>query len=114
MNTVYMFNFWSKKSEKSENSQSSGELSWDAQAESAINQAVAGAPVPGMLKNRLKSQLRGAAQKVAKDAGSTKVTAEHVMQGLLSQLPANMRTQVEKAMKKGPAGLAELQKKFRK
>jgi len=93
---------------------SNNKISWDAQAESALNQAVAQAPVPAMMKSMVKSQLKSAAEEAAKNAGRTNVTPEDLMAGLMSKLPANMKSKVENAIKKGPAGLADLQKEFKK
>ncbi len=112
-----MFSLWKKKSnEKSESlsphapqQQSSGALSWDKSAVQALAQAVSQAPVPSMMKQRVKQELSHAAEEAARKEGKNTVTAQHLMAGILSRLPANMRKKVEDAAKQGPAGLKKLQ-----
>lgn len=105
---------WWNKFKKSQTQPADQPLSWDDQAKTAINQAVQQAPVPAMLKGRLKNELEGAAEAAARKANHTTVTPEDVMNGLLSKLPANMRQQVEDAMKQGPEGLKKLQNNLTK
>lgn len=112
-----MLNFWRKKSSSEESDQpastpAEGEMTWDESARSGLQQALAQAPVPAMLKGKVKKELKAAAENHARQAGRTTVTAEDLMNGLLSKLPANMRSQVEEAMQGGPDKLQELQKKL--
>ena len=105
-----MFKFWPKKKDAA----GSDKLTWSAQAEQGLVQALAQAPVPAMLKGRVRSELRNAAEEHARNAGHSEVTPEDLMEGMLSKLPANMRTQVEEAMKKGPEGLKDLEKNLKR
>ena len=112
-----MFSFWKKESKESSKPVSNskiakpatGELSWDKSAIQALAQAVSQAPVPSMMKQRVKQELSSAAEEAARKAGKTTVTAQHLMAGILSRLPDNMRKKVEDAAKQGPAGLKKLQ-----
>lgn len=88
-------------------------MSWDEQAQLAVNQAVQQAPLPAMLKGRVRTELTNAAEETARAAGRNNVTAQDVLQGMLAKMPPAMRQQVEEAMKGGPEGLAKLQKKLR-
>ena len=89
-------------------------LPWDPAATEALEQAMNQAPVPGMLKGRLKKQLAKAAESAALSQDHSSVTAEDLMQGLLANMPTDMRGKIEEAMKKGPAGLQDLAKDFDK
>lgn len=102
-----MFSFWQKKSSKDSGNQET--LSWEASATKALAQAVGQAPVPGIMKQRVKRELEQAAEEQARKAGKTTVTAEDLMQGIMSRLPEGMRAKVEKAAKEGPEGLKKLQ-----
>jgi len=102
-----MFSFWQKKS--SNDSASSEALSWDSSATKALAQAVGQAPVPGIMKQRIKRELEQAAEEHARKAGKKTVTAEDLMQGIMSRLPEGMRKKVEDAAKEGPEGLKKLQ-----
>lgn len=90
-----------------------GELTWDAQATQGLEQAIAQAPVPAMLKGRVRTELKSAAEGVARAEGRNTVTAQDLMQGLLSRLPENMRSKVETAMQGGPDKLKDLEKELR-
>jgi hypothetical protein len=83
-------------------------LAWEPAAEAALEQALGQAPVPAMLKGRVKSELKNAAEEHARKSGHATVTPEDLMNGMLARLPANMKTKVEEAMKKGPQGLEGL------
>lgn len=112
-----MFKFWKKKqaeSQGSSTSTSSGKLTWDPQAQAALDQSVAQAPVPKMMKSLVKSQLRKAAEEFTRKANRTTVTPQDLMEGMLSKMPAGTRTKVEDAMKKGPQGLKDLEKELKK
>jgi len=106
-----MFNFW-PKSDKAKSVD--GSITWDAQAQQALDQATAQAPVPPMMKAMVKKQLKEAAEAHTQKAGRTTVTAEDLMQGLMAKLPDNMKSKVQEAMKKGPAGLKDLEKELKK
>lgn len=108
-----MFSLWKKKSTEKDQTPASpkatGQLSWDNSAITALAQAVSQAPVPSMMKGRIKQELSNAAEEAARKEGKTTVTAQHLMAGILSRLPENMRKKVEDAAKQGPAGLKKLQ-----
>lgn len=101
-----MFGFKKKES-------SAGTMTWQADAVTALEQALAQMPVPGSLKGRVRSELEKAAVAHAREAGRSEVTAQDLMEGLLAKLPANMRGKVEEAMKQGPEGLEKLQKELK-
>jgi hypothetical protein len=100
-----MFGFGKKKDD-------SEQMAWDDQARQALDQAVAQAPVPAMLRGRMRAELEKAGEEHARKHGHTSVTAQDLMEGLLSKLPESMRSKIEDAAKKGPAGLADLQKEL--
>lgn len=100
-----MFSLFNKKQPKQE-----GNMQWEESARQALNQAVAQAPVPSIMKQQAKRQLEQAAEEYARNAGKTTVTAEDLMQGLMARLPDSMRKKVEEAAKKGPEGLKDLEK----
>ena len=102
--TGVMFSFWQKKS-----SNESTSLTWDAAATKALAQAVGQAPVPGIMKQRVQRELAQAAEEHARNAGKTTVSAEDLMQGIMSRLPEGMRSKIENAAKEGPDGLKKLQ-----
>ncbi|MDA1168944.1 MAG: PCP reductase family protein [bacterium] len=102
-----MFSFWQKKS--SNQSEEASSLTWDDSATKALAQAVGQAPVPGIMKQRVKRELEQAAEEYARKKGKTSVSAEDLMQGIMSRLPEGMRTKVEDAAKQGPEGLKKLQ-----
>lgn len=102
-----MLNFWKKKNEQPASSGS--ELSWSQAASDSLHQALAQAPVPAMLKGRVRNELKSAAEERARAAGRNEVTPQDLMEGMLSKMPANMRSKVEAAMKEGPTGLEKLQ-----
>ena len=108
-----MFNIWKKKSKEEGQNVTSpkapSQLSWNNSAITALAQAVSQAPVPSMMKGRIKQELSSAAEEAARKEGKTTVTAQHLMTGILSRLPENMRKKVEDAAKQGPAGLKKLQ-----
>lgn len=108
-----MFKFWKKK-QAADESGGVAKLTWNPQAQAALDQSVAQAPVPKMMKGLVKSQLKKAAGEVTRRANRTTVTAQDLMEGMLSKMPAGTRAKVEEAMKKGPSGLAKLQKELGK
>lgn len=89
-------------------------LPWSKPAQEGLEQAMQQTPVPAMLKMTVRKQLESAAEEAARAAGHNEVTAEDLMQGLLSKLPASMREKVEQAAKLGPDGLKKLQEKLGK
>jgi hypothetical protein len=102
-----MFSFWQKKS----SNQNEGEtaLTWEDSATKALAQAVGQAPVPGIMKQRVKRELEQAAEAHARKAGKSTVSAEDLMQGIMARLPEGMRSKIEDAAKQGPEGLKKLQ-----
>lgn len=88
-------------------------LPWEEGAKQSIEQAVAQAPVPSLLKGKIKQELMKAAETEASRAGRSKVTAEDVMAGLLAKMPAAMRDKVTQAMQQGPDGLKNLERELK-
>lgn len=84
-------------------------INWNKQAEEALEQALQQFPGPKMLIGPVKSKLRSAAEKKAKELGHTEVLPEDLMQGLMEMLPASVRETIEKRMKEGPEGIVKLQ-----
>ncbi len=115
-----MFSFWQKKrsnksnkSEEQKQQGNSGALAWDAAATKALAQAVGQAPVPGIMKQRIQRELAQAAEEHVRNAGKTTVSAEDLMQGMMSRLPEEMRKKVEEAAKQGPQGLENLKNELK-
>lgn len=106
-----MFSLFKKKS-KDEPTADTESMQWDASATQALQQAVAQAPVPRVMKQQVKRQLQQAAEEYARNAGKTTVSPEDLMNGLMSRLPEHMRKKVEEAAKKGPEGLKDLEKEI--
>ncbi len=104
-----MINFWKKRTQDSEGG---APLTWSKEAKKALAQSVEQAPVPSLLKNRMKKELEASAEKMARANGHTEVTAEDLMQGLMEKLPADMKKQVEQAMRQGPEGLKALTRRL--
>lgn len=105
-----MLHFFKKGKDKQDDTS----ITWNKQAKEALEQSMAQAPVPSMLKGKVEKELRKAAESAAKKAGRTEVTAEDLMAGLMEKLPANMKKQVEQAARQGPDGLKRLQQQFQK
>jgi len=84
-------------------------LAWDAAAQQSIEQAVAKAPVPRLLRGRVTQELIAAAEDKAREAGRDTVTAEDVVEGLLAKMPAGLRDKVANAMQQGPEALKNLE-----
>lgn len=91
-----------------------GKFNWEPQAEEAVEQSMKQSPVPKLLRGAVKKKIRKASEKAAVQAGRMVVKPEDVMQGMLALMPKNVRNQVEKAMKKGPDALQELQDNLKK
>ena len=110
-----MFSFWQKKSSNKRKNEATSQnapsdtLTWDAAAKKALAQAVGQAPVPGIMKQRVRRELAQAAEEHARNAGKSTVYAEDLMQGIMARLPEGMRKKVENAAKEGPDGLKKLQ-----
>jgi hypothetical protein len=85
-------------------------LAWSDAARQALEQALQQTPVPAMLRGKVKSELKKAAEAQARANGHREVTAEDLMNGLLAKMPAGMKAKVEAAMKQGPGGLENLRK----
>src|SRR3990167_8093975 len=98
---------WSKKQ-----STISSPLPWESTATQALEQAVNQAPVPGLLKGKIKKELQKAAESFAISANHSTVTAEDLIQGLLTNMPAPMRDKIQQAIKQGPEGIKDLAKDF--
>ncbi len=108
-----MFNPFKRTAKNQPAAESQGSaLTWDSQAQQGLDKAMSQAPVPAMLKAKVRRELAGAAEASARQAGRTTVTAEDLLQGLLAKLPAGMRGKVEDAMKGGPDKLKDLQKEL--
>lgn len=100
-----MLNIFNKKKKEEGNNG----LAWDDQATQALDQSMDQTPVPAAMKGTVRKKLAKAAEEQAVKSGHTSVTAEDLMQGLLSQLPENMRHKVEEAAKQGPEGMKNLE-----
>jgi Ser-tRNA(Ala) deacylase AlaX len=109
--SISMLKFWRKSNPSSDTS--SEKLTWDDSARQAIQQSLQQAPIPAMLRGKVKKELEAAAEEAARADHKTSVTAQHVMTGMLNKMPANMRAQVEQAMKGGPEEIQKLQQRFR-
>lgn len=125
-----MFKFWKSRRQQrahkasqeqpknntpsAETAQAPREITWSEKATQALEQAVGQAPVPSIMKGRVKKELQKAAEDITHQAGRAEVTAEDLMNGLLAKLPAGMRQQIEQAAKQGPEGLKNLEKKLRR
>lgn len=105
-----MFKLFPKKSASSTTKSS---LTWDPMASQALEKALSQAPVPGALKGTVRKQLTKAAENQARLVGHDTVTAEDLMQGLLAKMPANLRSKIEQAAQKGPAGMKDLEDELR-
>ncbi len=99
-----MLNIFKKKSEETNK-----EILWDSAATAALEQALAVAPVPSLLKGKVKQELKKAAEEHARRAGRDTVTAEDLVQGLLARMPSGMKNKIEQAIKEGPDGVKRLQ-----
>jgi len=106
-----MFKIFKKK--KQDNQTTNSKPSWEPDATEALAQALKQTPVPAALKGTVRKKLAQAAEQQATKAGRTTVTTPDLMEGLLSQMPANMRSKVEQAAKQGPEGLANLQNELK-
>ena len=104
-----MFKLFSKKSSPSVTKT----LSWDPTASQALEKALSQAPVPSALKGTVRKQLTKAAENQARLVEHDTVTAEDLMQGLLAKMPATLRSKIEQAAQKGPAGMKDLEDELR-
>jgi len=112
MIVAIMLSLFGKKKDSSGNPIAS--LTWSDDAKQALEQAVAGAKVPKLLKGRMRKELEKAAESHTRSKGKTEVSAHDLMEGLLAKMPAEMRNRVMQAAQRGPQGLEELQKKLQK
>ena len=85
------------------------QIKWSAEAEGALEQAIAQFPGPKMMIGMVKGKLRSAAEKKATELGHSEVLPEDLMQGLMEMLPQSARDMIEKRMQEGPDGIAKLQ-----
>lgn len=95
-----MFSLFKKKQPNKLESENSTPIQWEKSARDALNQAVAQAPVPAIMKQQAKRQLEKAAEEYALSQGKITVSAEDLMHGLMARLPEGMRKKVEDAAKK--------------
>lgn len=109
----HMFKFLNKKKENNNEVVKQASIEWDSQATKALEQSLSQAPVPGPLKGTVKKKLMQAAEEHARKAGHSQVSAQDLMEGMLAQMPANMRAKVEKAAKQGPNGLKNLESELK-
>lgn len=93
--------------DKNDAPQDNTTLQWDQQATQALELSIKQAPVPAMLKGKIRKELKKGAEDIARSAGRTTVTAEDLMDGLMSRLPPHMQ---EKAQKMIEQKKAELEK----
>lgn len=106
-----MRKFWQKNKETTSSNTSA--VTWEEEAKQSIDKAIVQAPVPAVLKGRIRQELMKAAEAEALRAGRNKVTPEDVMAGLLAKMPATMRDRVTQAMQQGPEGLKNLEQDLR-
>jgi hypothetical protein len=106
-----MFKFRHKKNQNSQTEKD--RMAWEPQATTALEQSLKQSPVPAALKGTVKKKLMKAAEEQARKSGHNSVSAQDLMQGLLAQMPANMRAKVEQAAKQGPEGLKNLEDDLR-
>lgn len=89
-------------------------ISWSSDATTAIGQALAQAPIPAILKGKIRKELMAAAEEAAQVAHHSEVTPQDVMQGLLAKIPASVQSQVAAAMaSKDPHQIAKLQQQLK-
>ena len=88
---------------------STEQIKWSAEAEGALEQAIAQFPGPKMMIGMVKGKLRSAAEKKATELNHAEVLPEDLMQGLMEMLPQSARNMIEKRMQEGPDGIAKLQ-----
>jgi len=105
-----MFGFGKKKQTQAQ----PDSLTWDDQARAALAQSIKQAPVPKLLKGKVKQELKQAAEEVTRKDNRTQVTAQDLMAGMLSKMPTAMRSKVERAAQQGPQGLKNLEKELKK
>jgi hypothetical protein len=101
-----MFKNWFQKDKSAPSP--SGKVAWTAEATQALDEAVAQAPVPQLLKNRLKKELKKTAEDHAQKNNRTTVTPQDLLEGLMTRLPAHMQQKVKDMMEKGSVNPNEL------
>lgn len=109
-----MLSIFKRNKGQTDGEKPTAKLTWQQEATDALEQAVSGAPVPKLMKSRLRKELMKTAEAKARAAGKAEVSAHDLMEGLMSKLPAEMKNQIQQAAQRGPKGLEELQKKFQK
>lgn len=83
---------------KKDNESGAEKITWQPAASQALEAAMNQAPVPKLLKGRLKKELMKAAEEKAKTAGHTEVTPQDLIEGLMAKVPPEMRGQLESMM----------------
>jgi len=94
-----MFKNWFKKETPADSSNAA--LTWDPQATQALETSISQAPVPQMLKGKLRGEMTKTAEAEARKNGHSTVTPEDLMSGLMSKLPPDMQGKVKDMMQKG-------------
>lgn len=102
-----MFKNWFKK-ETPSNTPSGSSIIWDDQAEKALDMSMAQAPVPQMLKGKLRSEMKKMAEAEAQKNGRTTVTTEDLLNGMMAKLPSHMQDKVKGMMEKGEVDPSQL------
>ena len=80
-----MFKLWGDKK------QSEAAVTWSSEATQALEMALAQAPVPALLKGKVRSELTKAAESATKSAGRSQVTPEDLVNGMMAKLPPDMQ-----------------------
>jgi len=75
-------------------------LTWSAEASQALELALKQAPVPAMLKGKVRKELEKAAEDTARSAGHSEVGAEDLVNGMMAKLPPHLQKQAQDMIKK--------------
>jgi len=102
-----MFKNWFKK-EKAADQSSDSVMTWDGQATQALEMAVAQAPVPQMVKGKLRTEMKKMAEAEAQKNNRHNVTAEDLLQGMMAKLPSHMQDKVKGMIEKGEVDPSQL------
>lgn len=98
-----MFKNWFGK-KKEDNTSEGSSMTWEPQATQALDMAMQQAPVPKLLKNRVRKELEQAAEEIAKKEGRTTVTPTDLMNGMMAKIPDNMKGKVQDMIDKKMKG----------
>ena len=101
-----MFKNWFKK--ETPQNQPADSITWEAQATQALEMATAQAPVPQLLKGKLRTEMKKMAEAEAQKNGRATVTAEDLLNGMMAKLPSNMQDKVKGMMEKGEIDPSQL------